>query len=56
MIAALLAATHDRELAATAGVFLHAEAGDRAARHGMRGMIASDIVAELRGVVNHPWN
>jgi ADP-dependent NAD(P)H-hydrate dehydratase / NAD(P)H-hydrate epimerase len=55
MIAALLAATHDRELAATAGVFLHAEAGDRAARHGMRGMIASDIVAELRGVVNQPW-
>ena len=47
VITALLAATHDRELAATAGVFLHAEAGDRAARHGMRGMIASDIVAEL---------
>ena len=55
VIAALLAATHDRELAATAGVFLHAEAGDRAARHGMRGMIASDIVAELRSVVNEPW-
>jgi ADP-dependent NAD(P)H-hydrate dehydratase / NAD(P)H-hydrate epimerase len=55
VIAALLAATHDRELAATAGVFLHAEAGDRAARHGMRGMIASDIVAELRSVVNAPW-
>ena len=43
-------------IAAAAGVFLHAEAGDRAARAGMRGMIASDIVAELRGVVNHPWN
>ena len=55
VIAALLATTHDRELAATAGVFLHAEAGDRAARHGMRGMIASDIVAELRSVVNGPW-
>ena len=23
---------------------------------GMRGMIASDIIAELRGVVNDPWN
>ncbi len=56
VIAALLATAPDRMLAATAGVFLHAEAGDRAARAGMRGMIASDIVAELRGVVNHPWN
>jgi len=43
-------------IAAAAGVFLHAAAGDRAARAGMRGMIASDIVAELRGVVNHPWS
>jgi hydroxyethylthiazole kinase-like uncharacterized protein yjeF len=56
VIAALLATSLDPMLAATAGVFLHAEAGDRAARAGMRGMIASDIIAELRGVVNHPWN
>jgi hydroxyethylthiazole kinase-like uncharacterized protein yjeF len=56
VIAALLAATHDHLLAATAGMFLHAEAGDRAARTGMRGMIASDTVAELRGVVNSPWS
>jgi NAD(P)H-hydrate epimerase len=56
VIAALLATLPDPLLAATAGVFLHAEAGDRAARAGMRGMIASDIIAELRGVVNHPWN
>ena len=42
-------------LAATAGVFLHAVAGDRAAAGGMRGMVASDIIAELRGVVNSPW-
>ena len=55
VIAALLAATRDPLLAAAAGVFLHAEAGDRAARHGMRGMVASDIVDELRGVVNTPW-
>lgn len=56
VIAALLATTHDHLLAATAGVLLHAEAGDRAARAGMRGMIAGDIVAELRGVVNFPWS
>lgn len=55
VIAALLAATQDPLLAATAGVFLHAVAGDRAATAGVRGMVASDIVAELRGVVNSPW-
>jgi len=55
VIAALLASTRDPLLSAAAGVFLHAEAGDRAARHGMRGMVASDIVDELRGVVNTPW-
>lgn len=56
VIAALLAGVDKTLDAALAGVFLHAEAGDRAARAGMRGMIASDIVAELRGVVNHPWS
>jgi NAD(P)H-hydrate epimerase len=56
VIAALLTTVFQPIQAATAGVFLHAEAGDRAARAGMRGMIASDIVAELRGVVNFPWN
>ena len=55
VIAALLAATRDPVLAATAGVFLHATAGDRAAVRGMRGLVAGDIVAELRGVVNSPW-
>jgi hydroxyethylthiazole kinase-like uncharacterized protein yjeF len=54
VIAALHAPTP--AMAAAAGVFLHAEAGDRAARGGMRGMIASDIIAELRGVMNHPWS
>jgi NAD(P)H-hydrate epimerase len=56
VIAALLACADRPAEAAAAGVFLHAEAGDRAARAGMRGMIASDIIAELRGVVNAPWN
>jgi len=56
VIVALLAVGHDPLLAAAAGVLLHAESGDRAARAGMRGLIASDIVAELRGVVNSPWS
>jgi NAD(P)H-hydrate epimerase len=56
VVAALLATDCEPIDAAAAGVFLHAEAGDRAARAGMRGMIASDIIAGLRGVVNHPWN
>jgi NAD(P)H-hydrate epimerase len=56
VIAALLATAGKPIVAAAAGVFLHAEAGDLAARGGMRGMIAGDIVAELRGVVNHPWS
>jgi NAD(P)H-hydrate epimerase len=55
VIAALLAVTREPLLAATAGVFLHADAGDRAAKRGMRGMIASDIVAELRDAVNSQW-
>ena len=56
VIAALLADTRDPLLAAAAGVYVHALAGDRAARPGMRGMIAGDLIAELRGVVNSPWN
>jgi len=34
------------------GVWLHASAGDRAAVHGERGMIASDLLPELRQLVN----
>ena len=55
IIAALLAAGSEPAIAAAAGVLLHAEAGDRASRRGMRGMIAGDLVAELQGVVNLPW-
>jgi hydroxyethylthiazole kinase-like uncharacterized protein yjeF len=55
VIAALGAAGSGQPGAAAAGVFIHAEAGDRAAHAGMRGMIASDIIAELRGVVNSAW-
>ncbi len=38
--------------AAKLGVILHAEAGDRAAQHGMRGMIASDLFGHIRELVN----
>ncbi len=56
IIAALLAAGADVELAATAGVLLHAIAGDRAAAAGERGLIAGDLIAELRRAVQPPWN
>jgi ADP-dependent NAD(P)H-hydrate dehydratase / NAD(P)H-hydrate epimerase len=56
VIAALLAGGADALLAAAAGVLIHAEAGDRAARAGERGVIAGDLIAELKGVVNAPWN
>ncbi|HRG15195.1 MAG TPA: NAD(P)H-hydrate dehydratase [Pseudomonadota bacterium] len=38
--------------AAHVGVLVHALAGDRAARAGERGLLASDLIAELRAVVN----
>ena len=38
--------------AAALGVCIHGEAGDRAARVGERGLLAGDLVAELRGLVN----
>ena len=56
VIAALLAGGAEPSLAAAAGVLIHAEAGDRAASAGERGVIAGDLIAELKGVVNAPWN
>ena len=38
--------------AARLGVLAHALAGDRAARAGERGLLASDLIAELRSVLN----
>jgi hydroxyethylthiazole kinase-like uncharacterized protein yjeF len=38
--------------AAHIGVLVHALAGDRAARTGERGMLVSDLIGELRAVVN----
>lgn len=39
-------------LAARLGVLVHALAGDSAAQGGQRGLIASDVIGELRGWVN----
>jgi len=52
IIAALLAQGLGKEASAVVGVEAHARAGDRAARAGERGTIASDLIAELRAVVN----
>jgi hydroxyethylthiazole kinase-like uncharacterized protein yjeF len=48
----LLVQTRDLELAARAGVLLHALAGDDAARDGERGTIASDLLPHLRAWAN----
>lgn len=52
IIAALLAQGLARECAAAAGVLVHALAGDRAAAAGERGLLPSDLLAELRYLVN----
>lgn len=52
IIAALLAQGLALEDAAATGVEVHAQAGDRAARAGERGLLASDLMAELRGIIN----
>jgi NAD(P)H-hydrate epimerase len=52
VIAALLAQGLALEDAAALGVEIHAAAGDRAAGRGQRGLLASDLIAELRYLVN----
>jgi len=52
IVAAFRAQGMTDEAAAVIGAQLHAEAGDAAAKAGERGMIASDLIAELRSVVN----
>ena len=54
IIAALLAQGHERDTAAWMGVLLHALAADKAAQHGERGLLASDLFAHLRGLINEP--
>ena len=48
IVAALMAQGCSAFDAASAGACLHAAAGDAAARDGMRGMLASDVIAALR--------
>lgn len=52
VIAALLAQGLEPWQAACLGVGLHARAGDRAARAGERGLLASDLLAPLRALGN----
>jgi NAD(P)H-hydrate epimerase len=52
VIAALLAQGLPAWEAACLGVGLHARAGDRAARDGERGLLASDLLAPLRLLLN----
>lgn len=51
IIAALIAQGLDLAEAASLGVCLHAAAGDMAAQEGERGMLASDLIAALRGTL-----
>jgi NAD(P)H-hydrate epimerase len=51
-VAGLRAQLGDSALAARVAVLVHALAGDSAAVRGQRGLIASDVIAELRGWVN----
>lgn len=52
VIAALLGQGLEPFEAACCGTWLHATAGDRAAVGGERGLLAGDLLAELRGLVN----
>ena len=52
VIAGLRAQIADSALAVRVAVLVHALAGDSAATRGKRGLIASDVVEELRGWVN----
>ena len=52
IIAAMRAQGLPSEIAAVAGVDIHARAGDAAAASGQRGLIASDLLQELRTWVN----
>ena len=52
LIAALLAQGLPADAAARTGVLVHALAGDSAARRGERGLLAGDLLAELRHWLN----
>lgn len=52
VIAGLIAQGLPLDEAASLGVCLHAQAGDRAARAGQRGTLAMDLMPHLRTLVN----
>lgn len=54
IIAALIGQGLVPDEAAAAGVLVHALAGDRAARQGERGLLPTDLIAEIRSLVNPP--
>ncbi len=56
VVAALIAGGAESPAAAAAGAWIHATAGDRAAGAHPRGLIAGDLLAEIRSVVNSPWS
>jgi hydroxyethylthiazole kinase-like uncharacterized protein yjeF len=51
-IAGLLAQQEDSFLATCAAVYAHAAAGDQCAMHGIRGMLALEVSAQLRAVLS----
>jgi hydroxyethylthiazole kinase-like uncharacterized protein yjeF len=52
LVAGIAAQCGDLGLAARAAVFVHGQAGDLAARAGERGLIASDVLRQVRSCVN----
>lgn len=52
VVVSLMAQGMSTGLAARVGTYLHAKAGDAAAVAGERGMLASDLITELRALVN----
>jgi len=52
VIAGIAAQCGDLAVAARAGVYAHALAGDLAARRGERGLLAGDVLEQVRACVN----